>query len=381
MNEAGERMPVSNEQRILLDNLRRAVKEKVAPVAAEADRTGSFNPKIASLFWDLGLLQIMLPEEYGGWPQEPSFTLCLAIEEIAKACAASALLLIIQAVGSYPLIFAGNEAQKKKYFPLLSEQRNLIGYLVTEPGAGSDVQAIATTAKRSGKNYILNGRKTFATNGSVAGLYTVLAKTGEKEFSFFIVERNSPGISIGRIEDKCGFRGSNTAEVILEDVTVPQENLLGKLGQGFAIAMGDFDMSRPAVAALALGLAEGALDYTIKYARQRYTFGKPLIEHQAIQFILAEASTLIEASRGLMEKAAKAFDSGIKNTKLASMAKYFCSDAAMKITTDMVQVLGGYGYIKDFPIERMFRDAKLTQIFEGANQIQKMIIGRELSKN
>jgi len=371
---------ISEEQKLLLGNLRRAVKEKVAPVAAETDQTGSFNPKVASLFWDLGLLQIVLPEEYGGWPQNPSFTLCLAIEEIAKACAASALLLIIQAVGSYPLIYAGNEKQKKKFFPMLSDQRNLIGYLVTEPGAGSDVQAITTTARRSGKNYILNGRKAFATNGSVAGLYTVLAKTGEKEFSFFIVERNSQGISIGRVEDKCGFRGSNTAEVILEDVSVPEKNLLGKEGQGFAIAMGDFDMSRPAVAALALGLAEGALDYTIEYARQRSTFGKPLIEHQAIQFILAEASTLIEASRGLMEKAALAFDSGKSNTKLASMAKYFCSDAAMKITTDMVQVLGGYGYIKDFPIERMFRDAKLTQIFEGANQIQKMIIGREISK-
>jgi cyclohexane-1-carbonyl-CoA dehydrogenase len=371
---------ISEEQKLLLSNLRRAVKEKVAPVAAETDQTGSFNPKVASLFWDLGLLQIVLPEEYGGWPQNPSFTLCLAIEEIAKACAASALLLIIQAVGSYPLIYAGNEKQKKKFFPMLSDQRNLIGYLVTEPGAGSDVQAITTTARRSGENFILNGRKAFATNGSVAGLYTVLAKTGEKEFSFFIVERNSQGISIGRVEDKCGFRGSNTAEVILEDVSVPEENLLGKEGQGFAIAMGDFDMSRPAVAALALGLAEGALDYTIEYARQRSTFGKPLIEHQAIQFILAEASTLIEASRGLMEKAALAFDSGKSNTKLASMAKYFCSDAAMKITTDMVQVLGGYGYIKDFPIERMFRDAKLTQIFEGANQIQKMIIGREISK-
>ena len=263
---------------------------------------------------------------------------------------------------------------------MLSERRNLIGYLVTEPGAGSDVQAIATTAKRSGKNYILNGRKTFATNGSLAGLYTVLAKTGEKEFSFFVVERSSPGVSIGRIEDKCGFRGSNTAEVVLENVKVPQENLLGEEGRGFAIAMGDFDMSRPAVAALALGIAEGAVDYTIDYAKQRNTFGKPLIEHQAIQFLLAEASTLIEASRGLMEKAAMAFDSGNRNTKLASMAKYFCSDAAMKITTDMVQVLGGYGYTKDFPIERMFRDAKLTQIFEGANQIQKMIIGRELSK-
>jgi cyclohexane-1-carbonyl-CoA dehydrogenase len=371
---------LSQEQKILLDNLKRAVTEKVAPVAAEADRTGKFNPQVASLFWDLGLLQILLPEAHGGWPQQPSFTLCLAIEEIAKACAASALLLIIQAVGSYPLIYAGNEEQKKKFFPMLSEQRNLIGYLVTEPGAGSDVQAITTTARRSGSDYILNGRKAFATNGSVADLYTVLAKTGEGELSFFIVERNSQGISIGRIEDKCGFRGSDTAEVILEDVAVPQENLLGKQGQGFAIAMGDFDMSRPAVAALALGLAEGALDFTVKYARQRSTFGKPLIEHQAIQFILAEASTLIEASRGLMEKAALAFDSGTRNTKLASMAKYFCSDAAMKITTDMVQVLGGYGYIKDFPIERMFRDAKLTQIFEGANQIQKMIIGREIRK-
>ena len=371
---------ISEDQKILLDNLRRAVKEKVAPAAAESDRLGRFNPEVASLFWDLGLLQILLPEEYGGWPQNPSFTLFLAIEEIAKACAASALLLIIQAVGSYPLICAGNKQQKKKFFPMLSEQRKLIGYLVTEPGAGSDVQAIRTTAKRSGKNYILNGRKTFATNGSVAGLYTVLAKTAEKKFSFFIVERDSPGISIGRVEDKCGFRGSDTAEVILEDVTVPPEHLLGKEGQGFAIAMSDFDMSRPAVAALALGLAEGALAFTIQYARERNTFGKPLIEHQAIQFMLAEASTLVEASRGLMEKAALAYDSGRKNTKLASMAKYFCSDAAMKVTTDMVQVLGGYGYIKDFPIERMFRDAKLTQIFEGANQIQKMIIGREISK-
>ena len=371
---------ISEDQKILLDNLRRAVKEKVAPVAAETDRAGRFNPEVASLFWDLGLMQILLPEEYGGWTQNPSFTLCLAIEEIAKACAASALLLIIQAVGSYPLIRAGNAAQKKKYLPMLSGGRSLIGYLVTEPGAGSDVQAIRTTAKRSGKDYILNGRKTFATNGSVAGLYTVLAKTAEKELSFFIVERNWQGISIGRVEDKCGFRGSDTAEVILEDVTVPRENLLGKEGQGFAIAMSDFDMSRPAVAALALGLAEGALDFTIEYARQRSTFGKPLIEHQAIQFMLAEASTLIEASRGLMERAALAYDSGSKNTKLASMAKYFCSDAAMKVTTGMVQVLGGYGYIKDFPIERMFRDAKLTQIFEGANQIQKMIIGREISK-
>lgn len=230
----------SEEQDILLKNLKRVVDEKVAPAAAETDRTGAFNWEIVSLFWDLGLLKIMLPSEYDGWPGNPTHTLCLSIEEIAKACASSALLLIIQAVGSYPLIFSGNEAQKKKYCPVISDERRLIGYLVTEPGAGSDVQAI--------------------------------------------------------------------------------------------------------------------------------------------QFLLADAATLIEASRGLMERAALAFDTGRKNTKLASMAKFFCSDAAMKITTDMVQVLGGYGYIRDYPIERMFRDAKLTQIFEGANQIQRMIIGREISK-
>ena len=370
----------SEEQAILLKNLKRAVDEKVAPAAAENDRSGVFNWDIVSLFWDLGLLKIMLPPEYEGWPVNPSHTLCLSIEEIAKACASSALLLVIQAVGSYPLIFAGNEAQKRTYCPMISEERRLMGYLVTEPGAGSDVRAIRCAARESGDDYLLNGRKVFATNGSVAGIYTVLAKTGDKELSFFIVERDRKGISIGRIEEKCGFRGSNTAEVILEDVVVPRANLIGKPGEGFKIAMGDFDMSRPAVAALSLGLAEGALEYTVDYARQRQTFGKPLIQHQAIQFLMADAATLIEASRGLMERAALAFDSDQRNTKLASMAKFFCSDAAMKITTDMVQVLGGYGYIRDYPIKRMFRDAKLTQIFEGANQIQRMIIGREISR-
>jgi cyclohexane-1-carbonyl-CoA dehydrogenase len=368
------------EQKILLSNLKKVIKEKVAPVAAETDEKGEFNWETASLFWDLGVLQIMLPEEYGGWPVNPCHTLCLSVEEIAKACASSALMLIIQAVGSFPLIHAGNDAQKKKYFPMLSEQRQLIGYLVTEPGAGSDVAAIATRAEKRGQKYVLTGQKTFATNGGVAGLYSVLARTGEKELSFFIVERDQKGVEIGKYEDKCGFRGSNTTEVILDEVQVTQENLLGRPGDGFLIAMADFDMSRPTVAAISLGLAEGALDFAIDYAARRNTFGQPLIQHQAIQFILADSLTLIEAGRGLMERAALAFDSDHKNTSLASMAKQFCSDAAMKITTDMVQVLGGYGYIKDYPVERMFRDAKLTQIFEGSNQIQRMIIGRELMK-
>jgi cyclohexane-1-carbonyl-CoA dehydrogenase len=371
---------LTEEQRMLLENVRRAAKRKIAPAAAELDRRGEFSWETASLFWDLGLLQIMLPEKYGGWPFHPCHTLCLCIEEIAKVCASSALMLLIQAVGSFPLIHAGNDFQKKKYFPMLSEQRKLIGYLVTEPGAGSDVAAITTKAQRRGHHYVLTGHKTFATNGGVAGLYSVLARTGENALSFFIVERAWKGVTIGKHEDKCGFRGSDTSEVLLEDVEVPEENLVGKEGGGFLIAMADFDMSRPTVAALSLGIAEGALDYATEYAGQRRTFGKPLIGHQPIQFMLADALTLIEAGRGLMEKAASNYDTGLRNTTLASMAKCFCSDAAMKITTDMVQVLGGYGYIKDYPVERMFRDAKLTQIFEGANQIQRMVIGREILK-
>ncbi|MGE5841441.1 MAG: acyl-CoA dehydrogenase family protein, partial [Deltaproteobacteria bacterium] len=315
---------LSEEQRILLNNVRKAAKQKIAPAAAELDRRGEFGWETASLFWDLGLLQIMLPEEYGGWPFRPCHTLCLCIEEIAKTCASSALMLIIQAVGSFPLIHAGNDFQKKKYLPILSGQQKLIAYLVTEPGAGSDVAAIATKARKQGPHYVLTGRKTFATNGGVAGLYSVLARTGENALSFFIVERPWRGVTIGKREDKCGFRGSDTSEVLLEEVKVPEENLVGKEGSGFLIAMADFDMSRPTVAALSLGIAEGSLDYATAYAGQRRTFGKPLAGHQPIQFMLADASTLIEAGRGLMEKAALSFDAGKRNTILPSMAKCFC---------------------------------------------------------
>ena len=371
---------LTEEQTILLNSVGRAAREKIQPKAAETDRIGEFDWETASLFWDLGLLSIMLPEEYGGLPRSRCTTLCLCIEEVAKVCASSALMLIIQAVGSFPLFHAGTREQKTKYLPRISEGRQLMAYLVTEPGAGSDVAGISAKAEKIGDKYVLNGRKVFATNGAVADLYSVLAKTGEKELSFFIVERETTGLSIGKIEDKCGFRGSNTAEVILDNVEVSVENLLGRPGDGFLIAMADFDMSRPTVAALALGIAEGALENALAYAGERKTFGRPLVEHQSLAFTLADAAMRIEAGRGLMERSALAFDSGRKNTKLASMAKCFCSDIAMEVTTDMVQILGGYGYIKDFPLERMFRDAKLTQIFEGANQIQRHIISREMIK-
>lgn len=373
-------LELSEDQRLLLEGVRRAAAHKIAPRAAETDRLGRYDWEVTSLLWDLGLLSIMLPEEHGGWPQQTCHTLCLCVEEIAKVCASSALNLIIQAVGSFPLVHAGSPEQKARLLPRISQERQLMGYLVTEPGAGSDVAAITTKAQRRGDAYVLEGRKVFATNGGVAGLYSVLAKTGPKEFSFFVVERDRPGLQIGKVEEKCGFRGSNTAEVILEGVEVPADNLLGNPGDGFMIAMADFDMSRPAVAALALGIAEGALEHTLRYANQRRTFGRALLDHQAISFMLADAAMNIEAGRGLMTRAALTRDQGRRNTQLSSMAKCFCSDMAMAVTTDMVQILGGYGYIKDFPLERMFRDAKLTQIFEGANQIQRGIISRELKK-
>ncbi len=367
-------------QRIIVGNVRKVAKERIAPIAAEIDREGVFRWDIARLFGEMGLLQIFLPPSYGGLEEDQTLMFCLCVEEIAKACASSALVLIIQAVGSFPIIVAGNQSQRDRFFPRLSKGEELIAYLVTEPYAGSDVAGIRAKAEMHSGEYILNGHKSFSTNGGVATLYTVLAKTAEKEFTFFVVERDQEGVSIGKAEDKLGFRGSNTTEVILENVRVPEDNRLGEEGEGFLIAMKDFDMSRPSIAALALGIAEAALDISLNYACQRETFGKPLIKHQAISFLLADAAMQIEAGRGLMIEAAKLHDRNEPNIKLASMSKCFCSDIAMKITTDAVQIFGGYGYTKDYPAERLFRDAKLTQIFEGTNEIQRMVIAREMIK-
>jgi len=371
---------INYEQRIIIDNVKKVVRERIAPIAFEMDKEGIFRWDIARLFGEMGLFQIFLPPSYGGLEEDKTLMFCLCVEEIAKACASSALMLIIQAVGSFPIIVAGNQSQRDRFFPRLSKGEELIAYLVTEPYAGSDVAGIKAKAEKADSGYILNGHKLFSTNGGVASFYTVLAKTGEKELTFFVVERDQKGISIGKKEDKLGFRASDTSEVILEDVRVSEVNRLGQEGEGFLIAMKDFDMSRPAIAALALGIAEAALEYSLEYACQRETFGRLLIKHQAINFMLADAATQIEACRGLMVEAAKQQDRNKPNMKLASIAKCFCSDAAMKITTDSVQILGGYGYTKDYPVERFFRDAKLTQIFEGTNQIQRMVIAREMIK-
>ncbi len=363
----------------------RAAKERIAPLAASIDERGEFNREVEALCWDLGLMTLILPVEFGGLEKDAGSALCVAVEEIARFCASSALLIIIQAVGSFPIVHGASQQIREGVLSRIRDNRELVAYLVTEPSGGSDVAGIKTTALRDGADYVLNGTKCFATNGGIASLYSVLARTREEDggvgFSFFLVESDRPGLKVGRCENKLGQRGSNTTEVFLDDVRVPAVNLLGKEGKGFLLAMKDFDMSRPAVAAQALGIAEGAFDTMVRYSTERRTFGKPLAEHQMIQAIIADSGILIEAGRGLVYRAAALYDRGKRNTQIASMAKCFASDAAMKITTDAVQVLGGYGYMKDFPVERMFRDAKLTQIFEGTNQIQRVIIAREILKD
>jgi len=371
--------------RIFRDRIHQIAKEKIAPQASRVDEEEFFNREVESLLWDLGLLTLTFPEEYGGLGKDKTLALCLAVEEIAKYCASSALLLIVQAVGSFPIIHGGSVELKQKYLPQMSQGRKLVAYLVTEPSAGSDVSGIRTTAKRVGDHYILNGTKCFATSGGVAGIYSVLAKTSEekRKSSFFLVDRESEGLSIGRTERKLGQRGSNTAEVFLENVRVPAENLLGHEGDGFLIAMKDFDMSRPAIGAQALGIAEGALEVLLQSIKQKNNLRRPIPDYQIIQAILADSAILIEASRGLVYRAAILNDEGKSHTKLASMAKCFASDAAMKVTyevIDALQIVDGYGSLKKMDAVRMYRDAKLTQIFEGTNQIQRLVIARQILK-
>ncbi|MBM4276814.1 MAG: acyl-CoA dehydrogenase [Deltaproteobacteria bacterium] len=375
----------TEELKAFRDRIHQVAKEKISPQAALVDEEEFFNREVESLLWDLGLLTLTFPEEYGGIGKNKTAALCIAVEEIAKYCASSALLLIIQAVGSFPIIHGGSAELRRTYLPQMSKGRKLVAYLVTEPSAGSDVSGIRTTAKRVGDHYLLNGSKCFATSGGVAGIYSVLAKTSEEKekSSFFLVERGVQGLSVGRTEHKLGQRGSNTTEVFLDSVQISAENLLGIEGEGFLIAMKDFDMSRPAIAAQALGIAEGALETLLQSAREKQNLQQPVKELPILQAIIADSATLIEASRGLVYRAAILNDEGKNNTKLASMAKCFAADAAMKITAEVIDalhILDGYGSLKISDAERMFRDAKLTQIFEGTNQIQRLVISRQVLK-
>jgi alkylation response protein AidB-like acyl-CoA dehydrogenase len=378
--------PLTDEQREIRDLVRDLARERVAPRAAEIDKSAEFPWDMVELMREHDLLGLPFDEEHGGTGTGALMVL-VAIEELSKVCATTGLILAVQELGSLGLKLAGTGEQKARYLPRLASGEWLAAYALTEPGSGSDSAAMRTQARCEADEYVLNGGKRFITNAGVAELYTVFAKTdpeaGHSGISAFVVEASTPGFEVGRIEPKMGIKGSTTGEIFFDDCRVPAENLLGAEGEGFAIAMRILDRSRPGIGAQGLGLAQGATDYALEYAKSRETMGKPIAEHQLIAATLADMETKCEAARGLLYKCGQLIDEGVDGpelTKLSAMAKLYCTDVAMEVTTDAVQILGGYGYIQEYPVERMMRDAKITQIYEGTNQIQRLVIARQMLK-
>ncbi len=370
------------DEKVLVAAIREIAQAQVAPRAAEIDRTGEFPWDMKELLAQQDIYAMPFPIEYGGLGAS-ELAIVMAIEELSRCCATTGLLLAVQQLGSFPIVLFGNEEQKQKYLPRLASGEWLAAFGLTEASSGSDAAAMRTVATRRGDSYILNGSKRFTTNGGLAQVNTVFALTepaqGTRGISAFIVEKDFPGFSVGRIEDKMGIKGSQTAELIFDDCEVPLDNLLGDEGEGFKMALMTLDRTRPGIGAQAVGIAQGALELAVSYAKQRIQFNKPIAENQGIQFMLADMATKVEASRLLVYNVAEMIDRGEKNvSQYAAMAKMFASDAAMEVTNDAIQVLGGYGYIKEYPAERMMRDAKITQIYEGTNQIQRLVIARSL---
>jgi alkylation response protein AidB-like acyl-CoA dehydrogenase len=378
--------PLTDEQREIRDLVRTLARERVAPRAAEIDKTSEFPWDLVELFREHEIFGILYDEEYGGLGASALMAL-VAVEELSKVCATTGLIVAVQELGSLGLKLAGTEEQKQRYLPRLASGEWLCAYALTEPGSGSDSAAMRTQARSEGDDYVLTGSKRFITNAGVADLYTVFAKTepeaGHAGISAFLVESDAPGFEVGRIEPKMGIKGSTTGEIFFNDCRVPADNLLGEEGEGFRIAMRILDRSRPGIGAQGLGLAQGATDFALEYARSRETMGKPIAEHQIIAAKLADMETRCEAARGLLYKVGLMIDEDAPDeelTKLSAMAKLFCTDVAMDVTTDAVQILGGYGYMQEYPLERMMRDAKITQIYEGTNEIQRLVIAREMLK-
>ncbi|HEX2045981.1 MAG TPA: acyl-CoA dehydrogenase family protein [Gaiellaceae bacterium] len=376
--------PLSDEQREIRELIRTLARERIAPRAAEIDESGEFPWDMVDLFREHEILALPFEERYGG-AGTGTLMVLVAIEEISRACATTGLILALQELGALAIKNDGSEEQKERYLPRLASGEWLPAYALTEPGSGSDSAAMRSEARREGDEYVLNGSKRFITNAGVASLYVVFAKTeptaGHGGISAFLVESDFPGFEVGRIEPKMGIKGSTTGEVFFNDCRVPAGNRIGEEGEGFKIAMRVLDRSRPGIAAQALGIAQGATDYALEYAKGRETMGKPIVEHQLVAAKLAEMETKCEAARGLLYRVGMAIDEGIEPlAKLSAMAKLFCGDTAMEVTTEAVQVLGGYGYMKEYPVERMMRDAKITQIYEGTQEIQRIVIAREMVK-
>ncbi|PIQ90435.1 MAG: acyl-CoA dehydrogenase [Candidatus Omnitrophica bacterium CG11_big_fil_rev_8_21_14_0_20_41_12] len=375
---------LTEEQKMIKDLAHKIAEEKIRPVAAIYDISEEYPWEVLKVMGESDMFGLFIPEEYGGFANS-SMNLCLATEEFSRACGGIAVCYAASALGTIPIVLFGTDEQKKKYLPDLAKGKKVAAFAITEPEAGSDASGIKTTAKKEGNHYILNGLKHFITNGGDAETYVVIAMTdktkGARGASAFIVEKGTSGFTFGKKEDKFGIRASSTRELIFTDCKIPAENLLAKEGMGFIVTMRTFDMSRPGVAAQALGIAQGALELAVKYVRERVQFGKPISSFQGIQWMLADMATEIEAARGLVYSTARMLDAGIKDvSKESAMAKMYASDVAMKVSIDALQLFGGYGYMKDYPIEKYVRDAKITQIYEGTNQVQRGIIGLKVIK-
>ena len=374
---------------MLRDAVRVLADERIAPRAAEIDRTAEFPWDVKDLLASHDILGLPFPAEHGGLGGE-LLTVCLAVEQISRVCATSGLILAVQELGALPLLLAGSDEQKARWFPDLAAGRTLIAFALTEAEAGSDAVAARTRARREGDGWILDGSKRFISQGSVADLVTVFAATDEagangetprhRRLTCFVVEKGMDGFGVERIEHKMGIRGSPTAELSFRNVRVPDANRVGEVGEGFSIAMRTLDRSRPGIAAQAVGIAQGALEVAARYAGERKQFGKPIAEFQMIQAMLADMDAGTEAARQLLYKACTEIEAGAPDAaRWSAMCKLVAGDNAMRVTTDAVQVLGGYGYIDEFPVERMMRDAKITQLYEGTQQVQRLVIARALT--
>ncbi|KAB7639815.1 acyl-CoA dehydrogenase AcdA [Bacillus sp. B3-WWTP-C-10-D-3] len=375
---------LSEEHEMIRKMVRDFAKNEVAPTAAERDEEERFDRAIFDQMAELGLTGIPWPEEYGGIRSD-YLAYVIAIEELSRVCASTGVTLSAHtSLAGWPIFKFGTEEQKQTFLRPMAEGKKIGAYGLTEPGSGSDAGGMKTIAKRDGDHYVLNGSKIFITNGGIADIYVVFALTDpeskQRGTSAFIVESDTPGFSVGKKESKLGIRSSPTTEIMFEDCRIPVENLLGEEGQGFKIAMQTLDGGRNGIAAQAVGIAQGALDASVAYARERHQFGKPIAAQQGIGFKLADMATDVEAARLLTYQAAWLESEGLPYGKESAMSKVFAGDAAMKVTTEAVQVFGGYGYTKDYPVERYMRDAKITQIYEGTQEIQRLVISRMLTK-
>ena len=365
--------------------VREFAESRVKPVRAELDETGHFPTEILRELGKMDLMGLYIPAEYGGTFEGDSMPNLIAVEELSRICIGVSVSFAANGLGADPILIGASDEQKKKYLPPLASGEKWAAYGLTEPNAGSDAGSIRTTAVKKGDKYILNGTKQWITNGGEADIYTIFAVTdknrGARGVSCFIVEKGMPGFKFGKKENKLGIRASATRELIFEDCEVPAANLIGREGTGFIWAMKTFDVSRPGIAAQAVGLAQGALDEAVAYAKVREQFGKPIIANQGLSWMLADMATKVETARALTYATVQSIDRGVKDySKFSAMCKVYASDVAMQVTTDAVQVFGGYGYMKEYPVEKMMRDAKILQIYEGTNQIQRDIIGLALNK-